>query len=161
MERKVLLPGSYDPVTRGHIDVVRRALLHFDCVHVVVFINPNKKTLFTPEERLRLLSLAFDGEKRVKVGADYGLVADYAKRNGISLLLKGVRDAEDFSYELPMADHHKTKCALDTLLLPCDPVFRTTSSHAVRDLLAEGEALSELLTPEVEAEVRRILSSRA
>lgn len=161
MEKKVLLPGSYDPVTRGHIDVVRRALLHFDSVHVVVFINPDKKTLFTPEERLRLLSVAFAKEKKVVVGMDCGLVADYAKRNGISLLLKGVRDGDDFSYELPMADHHKTKCALDTFLLPCDPVFRDTSSHAVRDLLAEGKNLSELLTPEVEAEVRRILASRA
>ena len=80
MERKVLLPGSYDPITRGHIDIVRRALVHFDSVHVVVFINPNKKTLFTPKERLHLLSLAFADEKRVCVGMDFGLVADYAKR---------------------------------------------------------------------------------
>ena len=161
MERKVLLPGSYDPITRGHIDIVRRALVHFDSVHVVVFINPNKKTLFTPKERLHLLSLAFADEKRVCVGMDFGLVADYAKRNGISLLLKGVRNEEDFSYELPMADHHQTKCALDTVLLPCDPIFRDTSSHAVRDLLSEGKDLSALLTPEVEKEVRRILAERA
>ena len=87
--KKVLLPGSYDPITRGHIEVARRALRHFDEVHVVVFINPNKKTLFTPEERLTLLRTAFEGEARVKVGMDMGLVADYAKRNGITLLLKG------------------------------------------------------------------------
>lgn len=159
--KKVLLPGSYDPITRGHIDVVRRALLHFDEVHVVVFINPHKKTLFSAEERLALLKIAFADEKRVKVGADSGLVADYAARNGISLLLKGVRDAVDFDYELPMADHHKTKCDLDTFLLPCDPSFRETSSHAVRDLIEEGRPLAALLTPEVEKEVRRILAARS
>ena len=161
MMKKVLLPGSYDPITRGHIDIVRRALLHFDEVHVVVFINPNKKTLFSPEERLPLLKIAFADEKRVTVGMDEGLVADYAARNGISLLLKGVRDSLDFDYELPMADHHKTKCDLDTFLFPCDPAYRRTSSHAVRDLLSEGADLSDLLTPEVEEEVHRILSLRA
>lgn len=160
MKTKVLLPGSYDPVTKGHIDIARRALLHFDEVHVVVFINPNKKTLFSPEERLHLLSVAFSDEPRVKVGMDCGLVADYAARYGISLLLKGVRDEDDFTYELPMADHHKTNYDLDTLLLPCDPCFRQTSSHAVRDLLGGDQELSHLLTPEVEAEVRRLLSSR-
>ena len=158
--KKVLLPGSYDPITRGHIDVVRRALLHFDEAHVVVFINPNKKTLFTAEERLHLLEIAFSNDPRVTVGMDNGLVADYAKRNGISILLKGVRDDIDFNYELPMADHHKTKCNLDTFLLPCDPLFRQTSSHAVRDLLESGTDLSSLLTPDVEEEIRRILSSR-
>lgn len=159
--KKVLLPGSYDPITRGHIDIVRRALLHFDEVHVIVFINPNKKTLFSAEERLHLLEIAFADEARVTVGMDCGLVADYAARNGITLLLKGVRDALDFDYELPMADHHKTKCALDTFLLPCDPDFRLTSSHAVRDLIAEGADLSALLTPEVEKEVRLLLAERA
>lgn len=159
--KKVLLPGSYDPITRGHIDIVRRALLHFDEAHVVVFINPNKKTLFSAEERLHLLEIAFADEARVTVGMDCGLVADYAARNGITLLLKGVRDALDFDYELPMADHHKTKCALDTFLLPCDPAFRLTSSHAVRDLIAEGADLSSILTPEVEKEVRLLLAERA
>ena len=158
--KKVLLPGSYDPITRGHIDIVRRALLHFDEVHVVVFINPAKKTLFGVEERLHLLEVAFANEPRVKVAADSGLVADYAARNGISLLLKGVRDDVDFNYELPMADHHQSKCALDTFLLPCDPSFRKTSSHAVRDLIAADGDLSLLLTPEVEKEVRAIIAKR-
>ena len=157
---KVLLPGSYDPITKGHIDIVRRALRLFDEVHVAVFINPQKKTLLTPEERLSLLKIAFRDEARVKVALDYGLVADYAERHGISLLLKGVRDETDFAYELPMADHHYTKCGIDTLLLPTDPAYREVSSHAVRDLLKEGALPEGLLTPEVEKEFLRITKDR-
>ena len=156
---RVLLPGSYDPVTRGHIEIVRRALAHFDEVHVVVFVNPAKKTLLTPEERLTLLRAAFDSEVRVRTDCDLGLVSDYAARHGISLLLKGVRNEEDYLYERPMADHH-LRYGIDTLLLPADPAFKDTSSHEVRARIREGRPLSDLLTPEVEEALGRILCSK-
>ena len=157
---KVLLPGSYDPITRGHIEIARRAAALFDEVHVVVFINPAKKTLFTPKERLSLLTVAFENDPKIKVDANEGLVADYAAAHGISFLLKGVRDETDFSYELPMADHHLVNCSIDTLLLPTDPRYRTVSSHAVRDALAKGDDLSPYLTDEVAAAVLAIYRTR-
>ena len=160
MKSKALLPGSYDPLTRGHIEVVRRALEHFDEVYVVIFVNPDKETLFTKEERLLMLRAAFDGNARVITDIDCGLVADYAARNGISLLIKGVRNEQDFTYELPMADHHRTKCALDTLFLPCEPKWREISSSAVRHALQHNLPTDSLLTPEVERAMRHILQTR-
>ena len=132
--RRVLIPGSYDPVTEGHLEIVRHALLHFDEVHAVVFVNPAKRTMFTMQERLALLREACAFSPRIVTGADTGTVEEYAKKNDISLLVKGVRSEHDLAYELPMADHHRER-GIDTLFLSADPLYTDVSSSAVREAL--------------------------
>ncbi len=144
--RKVLLPGSYDPITEGHLAVIRHALSHYDEVHVVVFVNPDKHTLFTLEERLALLRVACKDLPRTVTGFSTGMVADYASEHGIKTLLKGIRNEDDLAYEQPMADYHQKK-GLDTLYHQAEKGYEDVSSSAVRHALESGgEIPSHMLT---------------
>lgn len=138
--RKVLLPGSYDPITEGHLAVVRHALAQYDEVHVIVFVNPDKHTLFTLDERLALLRVACKEHPRTVLGYDTGMVADYAKANGIDTLIKGIRDERDLAYEQPMADYHKAR-GIDTLFLTAEQGYKDVSSSAVREALVSGKEI--------------------
>ena len=141
--KTVLLPGSYDPVTKGHFAVLSFAAQHFDAVHAVVFVNPDKECLFPLSDRLAFLRLAAAPFPNVTVDADQGLVADYVKRKGIDLIVKGVRDERDFLYEAGMADWNAAHGA-ETLLLPASPEVRAISSTTLRERLAKGEPIDDL-----------------
>ena len=144
--KTVLLPGSYDPVTKGHFAVLSFAARHFDAVRAVIFVNPDKECLFPLSDRLSFLRLAAAVFPNVTVDADPGLVADYAKRNGIDLIVTGVRDERDFLYEAKMADWNAAHGA-ETLLLPASPDVREISSTTLRDRLAKGEPIGDLAAP--------------
>ena len=151
MEKKniaVLLPGSYDPPTRGHLSLVMQAAREYERVHVVAFVNPQKTYTFTPEEREEMLRLMTKKLPNVTVGFSEGLVIDYARENGISLLIKGYRNETDLAYEKTQADWNLENGGIETLLLPALDGAAHISSTAARAALG-SENLSELLCENV------------
>lgn len=136
--RIAVYPGSFDPPTLGHLDIIRRAAAQFDRVIVCVMVNSEKSGLFTPEERVELLRRSLteqDGVENVTVDRDSGLLADYARRVGASCLVKGLRRVADFEAEMQMADINRSLApGLDTLFLTARPELACLSSTIVREL---------------------------
>jgi pantetheine-phosphate adenylyltransferase len=132
-------PGSYDPVTSGHVDVVRRAADLFDEVVVAVLANPGKAGLFALEERVDLLRASLAELPGVRVDAVRGgLLVDYARSIGASALVKGLRSGTDFAYELPMALMNRHLTGLETVFLPGNPAFEHVSSSLVKEVASYG-----------------------
>ena len=133
--RRAVCPGSYDPVTNGHVDVVTRAATLFDEVVVAVLYNPAKQGAFPVEERVSLLeeSLAAVGNLRVEAFADR-LLVDVCHDVGATAIVKGLRGGTDFAYELPMALMNKHLTGIETVFLPGDPRFEHVSSSLVKEV---------------------------
>lgn len=146
MKTTVLLPGTFDPLTRGHYAVIETAARHFDEVRVVVFVNPDKICLFPLSDRLDFLRLATTNLPNVTVGSSDGLVADYVRENGISFIVKGVRSERDYLYEREMADWNAARGA-KTFLFPAPEEVRDISSTALRMRLERGLSIDGLAAP--------------
>ncbi len=147
-----LITGSFDPVTRGHFDLIRRTAALFERVEVVLFRNSEKTPMFSEAERLAWLSaVCREAGENVRVAISEGTVADYAKERGITLIVKGVRNAADLAYEQDMAALNRMAGACETLFLPTDPSLSFVSSSAVREFLRR-ELDARALLPEVIAE---------
>jgi pantetheine-phosphate adenylyltransferase len=137
--RLAVCPGSYDPVTNGHVDVVRRASGLFDEVVVAVLGNPAKQGLFTVPERVGLIEASLGGLPGVRVEAvDGGLLVEYCRRIGASAVVKGLRSGTDFAYELPMALMNRHLTGLETVFLPGDPTLEHVSSSLVKEVASYG-----------------------
>jgi pantetheine-phosphate adenylyltransferase len=148
-----ICPGSFDPVTHGHLDVITRAAALFDEVVVAVGRNSAKNYLFTAEERLELVRETTAGLPNVSVEALDGLLVDFAKRRGAAVLVKGIRFASDFDFELQMAHINAVVGAVETIMLPASSVWSTLSSTMVREVASFGGDVTPFV-PEVVA--RRI-----
>ena len=129
---KVLFPGSFDPFTLGHDDIVRRALMLFDEVVVAIGYNEQKSGWKPVEPRVRVESYT-------------GLTVDFAKEQGITAIIRGVRTTKDFEYELQMADMNRRLTGIETILLPASPEFASLSSSLVRELARFGRDISTFL----------------
>jgi pantetheine-phosphate adenylyltransferase len=138
--RRCVCPGSYDPVTAGHMDVVRRALGLFDEVIVAVLVNPTKSGTFSLGERVELLQDSLTGLDRVRVDAvpPGSLLVDYCRSIGAVAVVKGLRSGTDFAYELPMALMNRRLSGLETVFLPGDPGLEHISSSLVKEVTAHG-----------------------
>ena len=147
----VLLPGSYDPPTLGHLSLIERAAEKYERVFVVAFVNPTKTYSFTAEERVEMLRRMTAHLPSVTVGYSEGLVIDYAKENGISLLIKGYRNETDLAYEKIQADWNLANGGIETLLLPAKQGQESISSTAVRAALSENFCADALLHESVRA----------
>ncbi len=155
MTRIAIYPGSFDPPTRGHEDLMRRALALADRVVVAVAVNPNKTPLFSVAERLDLLRATAGPDSRFQFDAFEGLLAEYAKTVGASLLIRGLRAAGDVEYEFQMALlNRQLHPGLETVFLP--PAFDLThiSSSLVREVARYGGDVSRLVHPTVSAALR-------
>ncbi|MCI8331831.1 MAG: pantetheine-phosphate adenylyltransferase [Clostridiales bacterium] len=158
---KVLLTGSYDPITNGHVSLIRKCAGLFDEVHVVAFFNAQKTNMFSAQQRQAMLALACAEFDNVVTGSDDGFVVDYADRHGISVLIRGVRDTDDFVYEKQMADNnHRFNPSITTLFIPADSGWENISSHAVRERLAKGEEIASLVPSAVENYIRQLSKSK-
>ncbi len=154
--KKVLLCGSFDPVTRGHASLIRRAAALFDEVDVVLFENSDKKYLFSAEERLAFLSAVCAGiGPHVQAARSTGTVAGYAVSHNVDCIIKGVRGASDLFYEQDMAALNRLAGAPETLFFPTEPACAHISSSAVREFLKHGLPTDGLLPPEIEDTVHR------
>ncbi len=146
MTTRCVCPGSYDPVTNGHVDVVRRAAALFDEVVVAILHNPAKAGTFTVDERLAFLRDELGDLGGVRVEAFAGrLVVDVCRDLDAPVLVKGVRGGADFTYELPMALMNRHLTGLETLFLPGDPVFEHVSSSLVKEVVRYGGDVSGLV----------------
>ena len=145
-----VVPGSFDPLTLGHRDVIVRCAALFDHVVVGILINPDKCGMFSMEERKKIAQLTLADLSNVSVEIDGGYLTDFAERMGASIIVKGVRTAADFEYEQKMAYFNRARNPkIETMYLPADESLTTVSSTVVREKLANGEDLSELLHPAV------------
>lgn len=153
---KVILPGSYDPVTVGHLDIIRRAAEVHEEVFAVIFNNPNKKYRFSLEDRVRMLMLATDGLDNVLVSYSSGLVIDYMREHGIEKIIKGYRTDADLPWEYEQARWNKEHGGYETELIKCREGFEAISSTEVRKRLDGGESPEEILPPAVYEYIKNI-----
>ena len=146
---KVILPGSYDPVTLGHLDVIRRASESYEEVYAVVFINPNKTYTFSLEERVSMLMLATEELPNVLVSYSVGRVVDYMRDHGIKKIIKGIRNDGDLAYERVQEEYNLKHGGYETEYLYAPPSLSHISSTLAREKLARGEELDGILPKNV------------
>jgi pantetheine-phosphate adenylyltransferase len=152
-----LCPGTFDPVTNGHLDIIGRAASYFDAVVVGVLENPSKQPLFEVEERVAMLKEACEGfAGNVRVGSFSGLLVEFAKREGADVIVKGLRAVTDYEYEIQMAQMNLRLGEVETLFMPTNPTWSFLSSSLVREVARFGGDV-EGLVPEV---ARRQLADR-
>ncbi|MFI7666499.1 pantetheine-phosphate adenylyltransferase [Nocardia sp. NPDC049526] len=155
-----LCPGSFDPVTNGHIDVFARAAAQFDEVVVTVMVNPKKQGMFSVEERMEMLREATAHLPNVRVESWQGLLVDFAKQEGIGAIVKGLRDATDFGYELQMAQMNKKLSGVDTFFIATNPTFSFLSSSLVKEVATYGGDVTDMLPPAVHKRLLDRLAER-
>jgi pantetheine-phosphate adenylyltransferase len=136
--RRAVCPGSFDPVTRGHLDVIGRAAGLFDEVVVAVGLNRSKNALFAPDERVAMLTESCAGWPDVSVQLFEGLLVDFCSEHDISAIVKGVRSASDFDYELKMAQMNSRLTGVETVFVPTAPEWAYVSSSLVREVALLG-----------------------
>lgn len=155
---RAICPGSFDPVTFGHVDIVKRAADMFDEVFVAVMINPAKKTIFSLDERLNLLKRVFSNIKNVKVTGFDGLLADYAKSVDATVIVKGLRAVSDFEYEFQMAlTNEKLNPSLETIFLTTRAENMFLSSSVVKQIAKFGGDISQFVPDCILGDIRERL----
>ena len=145
MAKTALFPGSFDPFTKGHQNIVERALPLFDRLVIGIGRNTTKQTLYTPEERQQQIAALFANEPRIDVRIYDVLTVDFAKSVGAQYVLRGVRTMADFEYERTIADVNKRLAGLETVLLFADADTASISSSLVRELKAFGKDVTDFL----------------
>jgi pantetheine-phosphate adenylyltransferase len=150
-----IFPGSFDPITNGHLDLVERALKLFDTVILSVLVNPAKKPLFSEEEKLHLIRRCVP-DPRVKVASFEGLLVDFARRQEAAVIIRGLRAVSDFEYELQMALMNRELAPdLETVFMMPKATYSYLSSRLVKEVASLGGNVSSLVPPLIEAELRK------
>jgi pantetheine-phosphate adenylyltransferase len=158
--RRAVCPGSFDPVTNGHIDIVSRASALFDEVTVAVLINKSKKSMFTVEERIDMLTEVCSEFPNVKIDAFHGLLVDFCQERGIHAIVKGLRAVSDFDYELQMAQMNSSLAPVETVFVPTSPEYSFLASSLVKEVATFGGDVSTLVPPLVLDRLRARLEER-
>lgn len=147
----VVFPGSFDPPTYGHLSIIKRASRIFDSVDIVVAVNPDKKYLFSAEERVELLKALVTEYKNVTIHACSSLIVDYAKKTGAKLLIRGIRNANDFAYEFDLCVMNKNlNPEVDTVFIPTEQKYAIVRSSSIKELANFGGDISGMVPPVVE-----------
>ncbi|WP_180220625.1 pantetheine-phosphate adenylyltransferase [Streptomyces sp. UH6] len=147
--RRAVCPGSFDPITNGHLDIIARASRLYDEVYVAVMINQNKKGLFSVEERIQLIREVTADCSNVIVESHHGLLVDFCKQRDIPAIVKGLRAVSDFDYELQMAQMNNGLTGVETLFVPTNPTYSFLSSSLVKEVAAWGGDVAHLVPPTV------------
>ncbi len=145
-----LIPGSFDPPTNGHLDVIERCEGLFDEIIVAIILNPSKQALFTEGERTEMLKAMTDRWDNVTIGSFDGLLVDYAEEVGADVIVKGLRAVTDFDYELQMSQMNRALSGIDTFFVATSPDYGYLSSSLVKEVSQYGGAVDELV-PEIVA----------
>ena len=143
--RKVLFPGSFDPFTKGHADIVKRGLHIFDHIVIGVGFNENKAGWIPVEERVKALKALYAGDSRITVESYSCLTADFAQQCGAMAILRSIRSVKDYEYELQIAEMNKQLTGIETLFLFADPQLSSVSSSIVRELAHFGKDIKSFL----------------
>ncbi|MET8811919.1 pantetheine-phosphate adenylyltransferase [Streptomyces sp. NPDC004549] len=147
--RRAVCPGSFDPITNGHLDIIARASRLYDEVYVAVMINKSKQGLFDVDERMALIREVTAEYANVRVEAHHGLLVDFCKERDIPAIVKGLRAVSDFDYELQMAQMNNGLTGVETLFVPTNPTYSFLSSSLVKEVAAWGGDVSHLVPPAV------------
>ncbi len=145
--RRCVCPGSFDPVTNGHLDVIERAAHLFDEVVVAVLVNRNKHELFSVDERLEMLETVTKGLPGVRVASFEGLLVDFCRAEQIPVIVKGLRAVTDFDYELQMAQMNHRLSQIDTFFVATNPDYSYLSSSIIKEVARYGGDVSGLVPP--------------
>jgi pantetheine-phosphate adenylyltransferase len=151
---RVVCPGSFDPVTNGHLDIIGRAAGLYDEVIVAVLINVTKKSMFTVDERVEMLSEATSGYGNVRIDRFYGLLVDFCADHGITAVIKGLRAVSDFEYEMQMAQMNYRMAKVETLFMTTNPLYSFLSSSLVKEIARYGGDVSGLVPETVLSRLR-------
>ena len=153
---KVLIPGSFDPPTNGHIDVIKRCAKVFDEVLVGVVVNPSKKSLFTTETRELMLNEIISETTNISIKTFEGLLVDFAKVSGVQAIVKGLRVMTDFDYEFQMAQMNSNLADFETIFIPASPEYGYVSSSMVKEIYSYGGDVSQLVPSNVLKRMRDV-----
>jgi pantetheine-phosphate adenylyltransferase len=145
VSRRVVCPGSFDPVTNGHLDVIGRAGRLYDEVIVAVLRNPSKSATFTADERVDMLREVTKELDNVRVARFDGLIVDFCKANDVSAIVKGLRAVSDFDYEMQMAQMNYNQAGVETLFMTTNPLYAFLSSSLVKDFARHGGDVTGLV----------------
>jgi pantetheine-phosphate adenylyltransferase len=155
MTRKAIYPGSFDPITNGHIDIILRGLEIFDKIIVAVLENPVKVPLFQTGERVRMIRQLFGRQKRVEVKSFHGLLVEFARANGAQIVIRGLRAVSDFEYEFQMAlMNQKLDAGIETFFMTPNVLYTFLSSKVVKEVFGLGGSVRGLVPPLVERRLR-------
>jgi pantetheine-phosphate adenylyltransferase len=155
MSRIAIYPGSFDPVTNGHIDIAKRGLKLFDRIIVAILHNPEKKSLFTIEERLEMLNESMSGIDHIEFDTFDGLLVDYAHQRKACAILRGMRAVSDFEYEFQLAlMNRKLKRQVETVFLMTGLRWIFTSSSIIKEAARFGGDVSDMVPPKVNARLK-------
>ena len=150
MSKRVVYPGSFDPITLGHVDIIERLCRTFDEVIILIAQSSQKQSLFSIEERTELIKKSLQGPKNFQIDSFDGLTTDYMKKNKISLIVRGLRAVVDYEDELTMANiNRKIAPEVETLLVFASPEYYFISSRAVKEVAINGGPLKGLVPPVV------------
>ena len=151
-------PGSFDPVTLGHVDILERAAAQFDEVVAAVLINPAKQGMFSLEERLEMIAEATAHLPNVRAESGRGLVVDFVRERGLTAIVKGLRTGTDFEYELQMAQMNKHIAGVDTFFVATAPRYSFVSSSLAKEVASMGGNVSDLLPEPVNRRLAKKLA---
>ncbi|MDQ4007392.1 MAG: pantetheine-phosphate adenylyltransferase [Actinomycetota bacterium] len=158
--RRAVCPGSFDPVTNGHLDIIARASTLFDEVVVAVLVNKSKRSMFTVEERMDMLREVAAGFPNVKVDSFHGLLVNFCRDRDIVAIVKGLRAVSDFDYELQMAQMNSSLAPVETVFVPTSPEYSFLASSLVKEVAAYGGDVSGLLPEHVLPRLMKRLEER-
>ena len=145
---KAVFPGSFDPPTNGHLDIIQRASKLFDDVDVLISVNPNKNYMFSEQERLEMLQELLKDYKNVQIHIWEGIVVNYAKQVGAKVLIRGIRSTNDFSYEFELAHMNQNlNPAIETMFLPSKEKWGVVKSSSIKELALFGGDISRMVPP--------------
>lgn len=149
--RRAVFPGTFDPITLGHIDIINRALPLFDEIIIAIGVNADKKTMFTLEERLKFIEDIFKDEEKVIVESYSGLTAKYCIEKDAQFIVRGLRNTTDLNYEQPIAQTNYQMTNVETIFLICSPEVSNISSTIVRDVMRNNGDYSKLVPTSVKS----------
>lgn len=159
--RRVVCPGSFDPVTNCHLDIIGRASVFCDEVVVAVLVNVTKKTIFTVDERMEMLRGVTARHDNVRVECFDGLLIDFCSANGITAVVKGLRAVSDFEYELQMAQMNYRMAKVETIFMATNPLYSFLSSSLIKEVAGHGSNISGLAPAAVVAQLQARLAQTA
>jgi pantetheine-phosphate adenylyltransferase len=155
MKSLAVFPGSFDPITNGHLDIIARGLSVFRGVVIAILVNPDKRPLFTVEERVDIIRRTYRGEPRVRVDTFSGLLVDYAEKVGASVIVRGLRAISDFEYEFQMAlMNRRLNSRIETVFMMPAESYSYLSSRLVKEVFQLGGSVRDLVPPVVERRLR-------
>jgi len=155
-----VFPGSFDPITNGHLDIIARSLTVFDAVTVAILVNPEKQPLFTVEERVEIIGETHQGDPRVKVETFTGLLVDYAERAGATVIVRGLRAISDFEAEGQLAHNNRVLAPdVDTVFFMTSVEFGYVSSSLVKEIAGFGGDVSTMVPPAAMTAIRTLARS--